>query len=44
MIADDDGGFIDVEPHIFMPGIQIAIAVLFQGEIDCGVGDFLVVN
>ena len=44
MIADYDRRPVDVKQHVFMTGIQIAVAVLLQGQIDCRVGIVVVVD
>jgi hypothetical protein len=35
---------VDVKQHIFMVGIQIAVAVLLQGQVNCRIGNVVVVD
>ena len=44
MIADYYRRSVDVKQHIFMAEIQIAVAVLLQGQIDCRIGYVAVVD
>ena len=44
VIADYYRWLVDVKQHIFVAGIQIAIAMLFQRQIDGRVGISLIVD
>ena len=44
VIADNYRRLVDVKEHILMAGIQVALAVLFQGQINCGIGNVMVVD
>jgi hypothetical protein len=44
VMADNDRRLVDVKQHVFAADIQIAVAILFQGQIDGGVGYVVVVD